>query len=269
MVGREVMLESGKVPHPRGRPVLEVRGLSVKDKDGVARLKDASFDVCEGEIVGIAGVAGSGQQQLVEAVFGLSRSEEGSRISFLGHDVTNAEPRDRRRMGMGYVPQDRLGAGGNAAATIWENSIMGYHISGSFKSKFILSRREVVEFTDRVISQFNVKAQSMDDKLSSLSGGNIQKLIVGRESIQDKKLLIVEDPTRGIDVGAIEFVWGKMLDIVKSGMSILLVSHEINEVMQLSDRILVIYEGRLYDGGAYRQLDDRQIGLLMAGGGAA
>ena len=239
------------------------------DKDGVLRLKEASFDVCEGEIVGIAGVAGSAQQQLVEAIFGISRAEEGSRVTFLGNDVTDAQPRDRRRMGMGYVPQDRLGAGGNAAATIWENSIMGYHISDSFKSKLFLSRREVEDFTDKVISQFNVKTQSIDDKLSSLSGGNMQKLIVGRESIQDKKLLIVEDPTRGIDVGAIEFVWGKMLDIVKSGMSILLVSHEINEVMQLSDRILVIYEGRLYDGGTYLELDDKEIGFLMTGGGAA
>ncbi|MDR3164277.1 MAG: ABC transporter ATP-binding protein [Synergistaceae bacterium] len=268
MVGRDVTFGSGKSVHEPGVKVLEVRNLSVRDKDGVLRLKEASFDVREGEIVGIAGVAGSGQQQLVEAVFGISRAEKG-RVTFLGNDVTDAEPRDRRLMGMGYVPQDRLGAGGNAAAAIWENSIMGYHISENFKSKFFLSRQEVENFADKVVSQFNVKTRSIDDKLSSLSGGNIQKLIVGRESIQDKKLLIVEDPTRGIDVGAIEFVWGKMLDIVKSGMSILLVSHEINEVMQLSDRILVIYEGRLYDGGAYLELDDKEIGFLMTGGGAA
>ncbi len=266
MVGREVMLESGKVPQEPKEVVLEVKNLQVKDKDGVLRVKGVDFDIRAGEIVGVAGVAGSGQQQLVEALVGAREAEPGSKITFLGKNITKMSQRDRRCMGMGYVPQDRLGAGGNAVATLWENSIMGYHIAHGFSSKIFLKRKEVNEFTNRVISQFKVKSQSINDKLKSLSGGNIQKLIVGRESIQDNKLLIVEDPTRGIDVGAIEFVWAKMLEITKSGVSILLVSHELNEVMQLSDRILVIYNGGISDGGKFEEKTDKEIGLLMLGG---
>ena len=164
------------------------------------------------------------------------------------------------------MPQDRLGAGGNGVGTLWENAIMGYHVAHGFKSKVFLDRKEVNDFSSRVIKEFNVKCQSLNDRLRSLSGGNIQKLIVGRESIQDNKLLIVEDPTRGIDVGAIEFVWAKLLEIAKSSMAVLLVSHELNEVMQLSDRILVIYNGEVSDGGRYQELTDKEIGLLMLGG---
>jgi simple sugar transport system ATP-binding protein len=266
MVGREVMLQSNKVVREAGEVILKVENLNVKDKNDVLRVKNVTFDIKAGEIVGIAGVAGSGQQQLVEAIFGLCGVEDGSKITFGGRDITKSEPRERRSMGMGYVPQDRLGVGGNALGTVWENSIMGYHISHGFKNKVFLNHKEIDEFTNRVVSQFNVKTRGIYDKLDNLSGGNIQKLIVGRESIQDNKLLIVEDPTRGIDVGAIEFVWGKMLEIVKSGMAVLLVSHELNEVMQLSDRILVIYNGEIFDGGKYQEKTDREIGLLMLGG---
>ena len=266
MVGREVMLQSNKVMCPPGDKILEVKNLSVKDKEGVLRVKNVSFDIRAGEIVGIAGVAGSGQQQLVEAIFGARKPEQGAEIRFCGEDITYKTSRERRCMGIGYVPQDRLGAGGNAVGTLWENAIMGYHVAHGFKSKVFLNRQEVEDFSNQVIDEFHVKCQGLNDKLRSLSGGNIQKLIVGRESIQNNKLLIVEDPTRGIDVGAIEFVWSKLLEIAKSGMAVLLVSHELNEVMQLSDRILVIYNGELSDGGRYQELTDKEIGLLMLGG---
>ena len=266
MVGREVMLQSNKVMCPPGDKILEVKNLSVKDKEGVLRVKNVSFDIKAGEIVGIAGVAGSGQQQLVEAIFGARKPEQGTEIRFCGEDITYKTSRERRCMGIGYVPQDRLGAGGNAVGTLWENAIMGYHVAHGFKSKVFLNRQEVEDFSNQVVDEFHVKCQGLNDKLRSLSGGNIQKLIVGRESIQNNKLLIVEDPTRGIDVGAIEFVWSKLLEIAKSGMAVLLVSHELNEVMQLSDRILVIYNGELSDGGRYQELTDKEIGLLMLGG---
>ena len=266
MVGRDVMLEANKKPEKPGDVVLSVKNLRVKDIEGVERVKGVDFEIRAGQIVGVAGVAGSGQQQLVSALFGLTKPEEGSKIEFCGQDITYATPREHRVMGIGYIPQDRLGAGGNAVGTLWENSIMGYHIAHGFSSKFFLNKNEVNSFTSDVISMFNVKAQSNNDKLKTLSGGNIQKLIVGRESIQDNKLLLIEDPTRGIDVGAIEFVWAKLLDIAKSGVAILLVSHELNEVMQLSDEIKVIYNGELFDGGGYGEKTDKEIGLLMLGG---
>lgn len=265
MIGRDVMLQADKQPAEYGETVLSVKNLRVKDMDGVERVKGVSFDIKAGQILGIAGVAGSGQTQLVSALFGLTKPEEGSAIELCGKDITNASPREHRLAGIGYIPQDRLGAGGNAVGTLWENSIMGYHIAHGFESRYFLDRPAIEKFTKDVIAMFNVKAQGINDKLRSLSGGNMQKLIVGRESIQNNKLLLIEDPTRGIDVGAIEFVWAKLLDIAKSGVAILLVSHELNEVMQLSDEIKVIYNGEMFDGGKYNEKTDKEIGLLMLG----
>jgi ABC-type uncharacterized transport systems, ATPase components len=265
MVGRDVILQADKVLVEFGNPVLTVTDLRVKDKDEVERIKGISFDVKAGEIVGIAGVAGSGQQQLVEALFGL-RPPEAGEITFMGDDITKKSITDRRVMGIGYVPQDRLGAGGNISSSIWENAIMGYHVAHGFDSKVLLNFKQIEEFTNSIVDAFSVKRQKNADKLSNLSGGNTQKLIVGREFLQDNKLLIIEDPTRGIDVGAIEFVWKKIIQLATTGVGILLISHELNEVMQLSDRIMVIYNGELSDGGREGELTEEQIGLLMLGG---
>lgn len=265
MIGREVMLQANKEILEPKETVLSIKNLRVKDRDGVERVKGVSFDIKAGQIVGIAGVAGSGQQQLVSALFGMAKPEPGSVIEFCGEDITYATPREHRVKGIGYIPQDRLGAGGSGVGTLWENAIMGYHIAHGFKSRYLLDRPAVEKFTSDVIALFRVKAQGINDKLRTLSGGNIQKLIVGRESIQNNKLLLIEDPTRGIDVGTIEFVWAKLLDIAKSGVAILLVSHELNEVMQLSDQIKVIYNGEIVDGGGYKEKTAEEIGLLMLG----
>lgn len=269
MVGREVMLEADKLPTRVGPSLLKVCNLQVKDKDGVLRVKGVDFEVNEGEIVGIAGIAGSGQQQLVEALFGLRPPESGSEIYFKGENILEKSARERRCLGIGYVPQDRMNIGVNIFGTIWENAIMGYHIAHGFKSKVFLDRKGIDEFTNQVVREYSVKVQDIDDKVKTLSGGNIQKLIVGREFIQDNKFLIIEDPTRGIDVGAIEFIWEKIIEIAARGVGVLLIGHELNEVMQLSDRILVIYDGMLADGGKHDELNEQQIGLLMLGGANA
>lgn len=266
MVGRNVILKANKVKSLPGEPVLKVKNLQVKDNDGVLRVKGVNLEVRAGEIVGIAGVAGSGQQEFVEALFGIRPPEMGSQIEFCGKDIMKKAPRERRCMGIGYVPQDRLGAGVNVQASIWENAIMGYHVAHGFKNKFLLNRKEIDEFSNRVVDEYKVKTQGINDKVGTLSGGNIQKLIVGREFIQKNKLLIIEDPTRGIDVGAIEFVWEKIIEIAASGVGVLLISHELNEVMQLSDQIMIIYDGRLLDGGKHNELTDEEIGVLMLGG---
>ena len=266
MVGRDVILQADKVEVKFGEPVLSVKNLKVKDKDGVLRVKGVDLDVRRGEIVGIAGVAGSGQQQLVEALFGLRAPETGSAVYYCGEDITKLTPRQRRCLGIGYVPQDRLGAGANGQSSVWETAIMGYHVAHGFKNRFLLNFKQIEEFTNRIVDNFAVKRQKNTDKVRSLSGGNIQKLVVGREFLQDNKLLIIEDPTRGIDVGAIEFIWKKIIDLAASGVSVLLISHELNEVMQLSDTIKVIYDGELYDGGAHGELTEEEIGLIMMGG---
>jgi simple sugar transport system ATP-binding protein len=266
MVGREVMLQAQKRVMNPGEVVLGVRNLRVKDGNGIMRVRGIDLDVRAGEIAGIAGVAGSGQQQLIEAIFGIRQPEEGSEIRLCGEDLVKKSARDRRIMGVGYVPQDRLGAGVNAQSSVWENAIMGYHIAGGFRNRIFLDRREIGEFTRKIVRDYDVKTPGIDNRVKNLSGGNIQKLVVGREFIQKNKLLIIEDPTRGIDVGAIEFIWEQIIDLAARGAAVLLVSHELNEVMQLSDRIMVIYNGILSDGGRHGELTDKELGLLMTGG---
>ena len=174
--------------------------------------------------------------------------------------------RERRKLGIGYVPQDRLKAGSNPGATIWETAIMGYHVAHGFKNHYLLDHKEIKTFTEDVVKEYQVKTRGIQEKVRNLSGGNIQKLIVGREFIQKNKLLIIEDPTRGIDVGAIEFIWEKIIRLSKAGVAVLVVSHELNEVLQLSDRVQVVFDGKISDGGAYQEHTPEEIGILMMGG---
>ena len=265
LVGRDVLLSAIKTPKELGDTVLSVENLSYRDDAGNEKLKNINLNVRAGEIVGIAGVAGSGQTELIHTLFGLDAPYSGT-IVYNGQDITNLSCRERRCMGIGLVPQDRMKDGVNRQGTIWENAIMGYHVAHGFKNKFILDRKQIAEFTDEVIRQYSVKTSSQDEKVSSLSGGNVQKVLVGREFLQNNKLLIIVDPTRGIDIGTIEFIWKKIGEIAASGVGVLLVSHELNEVMEVSDRLLVMYNGELFDGGLYGEKDEREIGLLMTGG---
>lgn len=267
MVGRSVILKANKpISYETDNVILRVNNLSVKDNNGIERVRDVNLNIHEGEIVGIAGVAGSGQQYLVEALFGLRRPETGSEIIFKGEEITNNTPLMSRQKGIGYVPQDRFRAGSNIISTIWENTIMGYHRAHGFNPNYLINRKEAFSFTEKVVKDFDVKTDDICNLVGSLSGGNIQKLIVGREFLQDNSLLIVEDPTRGIDVGAIEYIWERMIKFTSQKTAILLVSHELNEVMQLSDHIYVMFDGNLLYGGKNKELTANQIGILMAGG---
>ncbi|MDR2517697.1 MAG: ABC transporter ATP-binding protein [Spirochaetaceae bacterium] len=266
MVGRDVMLQARKRPASPAEVVLQARNLRVRDGNGVLRVRGVDLRLRAGEIMGIAGVAGSGQQQLVEALFGLREAERGSEIRLLGEDIVKKSARDRRLRGVGYVPQDRLGTGVSPESSVWENAIMGYHIAHGFRSKVFLDRRETGELARRIVRLYDVKTPGIDNRVKNLSGGNIQKLVVGREFIQKNRLLIIEDPTRGIDVGAVEFIWEQIMLLAEAGAAVLLVSHELNEVMQLADRVAVMYNGLLFDGGRHGELTDRELGLLMTRG---
>lgn len=266
MVGREVILTAQKEEKKLGEVLLEVKNFSVSDYEGRDKLKEAAFAIRKGEILGIAGVAGSGQQELTQGLFGLRKNGKGE-VLFNGKDISRLNCRERRKCHIGYVPQDRISEGINKEASLWENAVMGYHIAKGFSNHILLDRRQALSFTERIMKEFNVKASSPNLKIKTLSGGNIQKLIVGREFLQDNSLLIIEDPTRGIDIGAIEFIWKKIERLAAAGTAILLVSHELNEIMEVSDRILVMYDGRLYDGGVHGEKTETEIGLLMTGGG--
>lgn len=265
MVGRDVLLSAEKLDKSVGRDVLTVNNLTVLGDNGRPKVKDVSFSVKAGEIVGIAGIAGSGESELISAIFGLTPSASGE-ILLCDQHIEKLSARERRCAGIGYVPQDRNAEGSNGSAPLWENCMMGYHVAHGFKSKIFIDHKEIYRFTEQVISEFSVKAGSIFSTASELSGGNVQKLIVGREFLQENKLLIIEDPTRGIDIGAIEFIWKKIESLAASGVAILMVSHELNEVMEVSDRILVMNNGNLLDAGKHGELTEEQIGVLMMGG---
>ncbi len=265
MVGRDVFLRVEKEITQPGEMLLEADSLTVREHRGVQRVKRASFSVRAGEIVGISGIAGSGQKELVEALVGLTPAESGE-IRFGGKPITGLTVGQRRKLGIGYVAQDRSGVGTSRESTLWENVVMGFHLLDRFQRGPLLPQGEARQITRKVIANYSVKAQSIDLPIRNLSGGNVQKLLVGREFSQGKKLLVIEDPTRGVDVGAIEFIWKQILDIAKSGVGILLVSHELNEVMQLSDRILVMFNGLLLAPGNSRALSEEELGLWMLGG---
>ncbi len=265
MVGRAVMLTANKIDKSIGEVLLDVKDLTVLGNDGKPKVKKVNFALHAGEIVGIAGIAGSGENELAAALFGLMPVYSGS-ICYKGTDIENKSCRERRCLGIGYVPQDRNAEGVNRNASLWENCMMGYHVAHPFRHKWFIDRKNIHSFTENVVKEYNVKASSIYSKASSLSGGNVQKLIVGREFLQQNSLLIIEDPTRGIDIGAIEFIWKKIEEIAASGTAILLVSHELNEVMEISDRILVMNDGHLLDAGKHGEKTAEQIGILMLKG---
>lgn len=266
MVGREVMLRVDKLPCKKGKKVLEVKNLSVRDANHILRVDHVSFELHEGEILGIAGVAGSGQSEIAAALMGLMTPEAESEIFLNGEDIRKKSVKERRMLGIGYVPQDRMKNGINKKGSVWENAFMGYHLHSGIKKNGLMDFEKIHGFTDDVVDQYRVKIQDNEDIAGTLSGGNIQKLIVGREFSQNKKLLIIEDPTRGVDVGAIEFIWNKIMEISRQGAAVLLISHELNEIMQLSDRILIAYDKKIRSPEHSELLTEEEIGLLMTGG---
>ncbi len=266
MVGRDVLFNTHKSPKQIGDTLFEVQNLSAADDNHIIKVRDVSFRVRKGEIVGIAGVAGSGQSELVECLFGLRKPLSG-KVLYEGKDISRLSPRDHRLSRIGYVPQDRMGTGTSVEASIMENAIMGFHLKHCRKGRVFLNYREATEFSQGVVKNYSVKTDGIKAAVSSLSGGNVQKLVVGREFSQETDLLIIEDPTRGIDVGAIEFIWQKIIDISNQGVSVLLISHELGEVMELSDRILVIYNGGIVaDLDNTPSLTEETVGLYMLGG---
>ena len=266
MVGREVLFNTKKNEKNIGNDILVVNNLYVNNDDNIEKVKDVSFSVKKGEIVGVAGVAGSGQTELVESIFGLRYANSGE-ILYKNVRITKAPPKMHRILKMGYVPEDRLKTASSSDSSLIDNCIMGYHVSNMFKNKFLIDKKQSEDFTSNVISNFNVKTKDMYANISTLSGGNIQKLVVGREVLQNNDLLIIEDPTRGIDVGSIEFIWQEIIKISETGTSILLISHELSEVLELSDRILIMFNGKIVKNLENTlDLDEKLVGFYMLGG---
>jgi ABC-type uncharacterized transport system ATPase subunit len=270
MVGREVLLRVEKPDAKAGAAVLSLRGLSVLGRDRSKRLDGISFEVRAGEIVGIAGVEGNGQTQLIEVLAGLipNSSVSGS-ISFQGRDITRLNARARKELGIAHVPEDRHRRGLLLDFSLAENTILGVHYRKPSvgAGNFMLNQKGIQQRTAQVLQDFDVRPTNAALPARALSGGNQQKLIIGREFELPPKLLLVSQPTRGVDIGAIEFIHRKIVAMRDAGCAVLLVSAELEEVTGLSDRLLVIHNGKIAGEVDPKIATNEEIGLMMTGGG--
>ena len=269
MVGREVLLRVEKPDATPGIAELSVRNLSVVVKRGAKRLDDVSFDVRKGEILGIAGVEGNGQTELIEALAGLiSPSQLSGKILFENRDITREGARLRRELGIAHIPEDRHRRGLLLEFDLAENSILGVHYRKPIVSYagVLLDSMAIRKRANEIIETFDVRPANPDLPARSLSGGNQQKLIIGREFKVEPKVLLVSQPTRGVDIGAIEFIHRKLVSLRDSGCAVLLVSAELEEVTSLSDRLLIIHEGRIVGEVDPKVATIEEIGLLMTRG---
>lgn len=263
MVGREVLFRVERKDMPPGEEVLRIEDLHVLNDKGLPAVKGVSLSVARGEIVGIAGVAGNGQRELVEALVGLRRAE-GGRVSVNGREITNQPPKVVIEHGVCYVPGERL-TGLVPEMSVAENLILkGYRHQRFCRGPF-LDARAIYEHADALIEQYCIMTPSRDTPLKLLSGGNIQRVVLARETCESPDVLIAAHPTSGLDVGAIEYIWQLLLAERERGMAILLVSEDLEEVLALSDRIAVMFEGEFMGVVPAHEVDLEEIGLMMAG----
>ena len=266
MVGRPVELKVRKGPARPGEVVLDVRGITASDDHGKAAPDDVSFQVKAGEILGVAGVQGNGQTELCEVLIGLRPAASGSML-LDGKDLTRAAPRDRLRAGFGYVPEDRQEDGLVSDFSVAENLVLDVYDRPPFASGIALDLDAIGANAASRVAEFDVRTTSADRSVGTLSGGNQQKVILARELSRDVRLLLASQPTRGLDVGSIEFVHRRIVEERDRGVAVLIVSSELDEIYALADRIAVMYEGKIV---AFRppSVPVGELGLLMAGASA-
>jgi len=267
MVGRKVLLRVDKVPATPGAPVLEVENLRVVDSAGVERVKGISLTVRAGEILGIAGVAGNGQSELLEVLGGYREATGSVRLNGASLSLSGpgADGKSRRAGGIAHVPEDRQREGLIMEYHAWENAAFGYHDDPDFRSGLFMNNRAIRADTERKIAKFDVRPPDPWLAAKSFSGGNQQKIVVAREIERNPDLLLVGQPTRGVDIGAIEFIHQQIVALRDEGKAILLVSVELDEILSLSDRIAVMFDGRVMGERLPAETDETELGLLMAG----
>ncbi|XZN27721.1 ABC transporter ATP-binding protein [Clostridium perfringens] len=265
MVGREVSFKVNKKPAKPGDVVLDIKNLSVKNNKKVLGLKDFSIDVRAGEIVGIAGVEGNGQSELIEAITGLRKSESGT-INFKNKDITRESIRNRINSGIAHIPEDRHKRGLVLDYTIEENMVLEVYDKKPFSNKRLLNKKEIKKYAEKIIDEFDVRSGEGAESIArSLSGGNQQKAIIGREIELNPELLIAAQPTRGLDVGSIEYIHKRLVEQRDSGKAVLLVSLELDEILNVSDRIAIINNGELIGVVNADETNENEVGLMMAG----
>jgi|TARA_B100000315_G_scaffold254063_2_gene294295 simple sugar transport system ATP-binding protein len=272
MFGGKVTVREYKPIAAKDRsPVLEVKNLHVKDVRRLTRIKEISFNVLKGEIVGVAGVAGNGQKELIEAITGLRKVEEGS-ILFKGKEVTNYSPKARREMGMAHIPEERMKMGSFSDLAISENLILGREDKPPFIYRFLSNRfpflnfLPIRSFAEKQVKKYNVITRGIDALARHLSGGNLQKMVLAREFAWEPELIIAAQPVRGLDAKTVEFVNERLVEQRENGKATLLVSYDLDEVLRLSDRVGVMFEGKM-TMFPHDKINRSEIERLMVGGG--
>ncbi|MCD9023595.1 ABC transporter ATP-binding protein [Cohnella silvisoli] len=265
MVGRDVVLKYEKDMKPYGEPILQVKNVSSGDEQGKQVLSRVQFSVRAGEIVGIAGVEGNGQAQLVEVLTGSLPASSGM-VLISGKDIAANNIREIRKMGVSYIPEDRMRQGAAKEASISDNLISTRYRSKEWNKRGFMDGRKIRKLVDDLISDYKVKCSGPAQEIGMLSGGNMQKVVVARECSTNPKLLIAEQPTRGVDIGAAQFIHQKLIEMRQEGCAIVLVSADLNEIMELSDTLLVMYGGEVV---AYidrpSEVSEEELGLYMLG----
>ena len=268
MVGRSVLLRINKSKTERGDVVFKVENLTVKDDLDVTRVKNVNLEIHAGEILGLAGVTGNGQTELLEALSGIRKVESGE-IYLNGEKVSDSteflNPRELKEKGLAHVPEDRQRMGLVTDFKAYENLIFGYHDQEPYSKSSIMKDNKILDYSKKVMEEYDVRPRSPNLMTSNFSGGNQQKLILSRELNENPKILLVGQPTRGVDIGAIEFIHQRLIDMRDKGAAILLVSVELEEVLSLSDRIVVMFDGKIVGERVNKDVTDRELGLLMAG----
>ena len=264
MVGRPVQLTVDKKSATAGDVVLKVTDLTVLDADGRTHVENVSFEVHAGEIVGIAGVQGNGQTELVEALTGLRKATSGV-IALDGKDLTHSDPRERHQMGMAHIPEDRQRQGLVGGLSVAENLVLTRYHDEQFSHGVIVDWEAADAIAETLISEYDIRTPNKETGVGTLSGGNQQKVIVARELSRDLRLTIAAQPTRGVDVGSIEYIHSRIVKERDAGTAVLIVSTELEEVMALSDRLLVMYRGKVVAELDPKKVTPMEVGLYMAG----
>ncbi|MEI3604656.1 ABC transporter ATP-binding protein [Pseudogracilibacillus sp. SE30717A] len=264
MVGRSISFKTEKDEATPGKVVLKVDDLHVNDSRNVPIVKGLDLEVRENEIVGIAGIDGNGQTELIEAIAGLKKTESGS-ILLGDTPITNLKPREITEKGLAHIPQDRQKFGLILDFPVSENTVLQTYYQHPYSKKKMLQYENINEYAKRIVEEYDVRTPSIHTKTSALSGGNQQKVIIGREVDRSPDLLIAAQPTRGLDVGAIEFIHRKLVEERDKGRAVLLLSFELDEILNVSDRIVVIFDGKIVADVRPEETNEQELGLLMAG----
>ena len=270
MVGRKVLLRVEKTPANPGKVVLDIKGLRVVDDKGVERLKGIDLQVRAGEILGIAGVAGNGQSELLEVLGGYATGTGEVRMNgeLLELSGKYADGQSRRARGIAHVPEDRQREGLIMEYQAWENTAFGYHNDPAYRSGILMNNAAIRKDTEEKMARFDVRPPNPSLAAKNFSGGNQQKVVLAREIERNPDLLLIGQPTRGVDIGAIEFIHQQIVALRDQGKAILLVSVELDEILSLSDRVAVMFDGMIMGERLPGQTDEKELGLLMAGVGA-